>query len=476
MLNNIINNALQYPDANAIWFKGTYYSYKDLLAQANAVREEVCKVNNGTIGVYTNNDFYTYAAILGVLLAHKTFIPLNHKFPEDRLKTIIDSLGIEQALCNEASQVELMALGVTPIINEKCCANSEINSVEVDHSKYAYVLFTSGSTGEPKGIPITMGNLEALIDNVYKLLPMDQEDKVLQTFELSFDVSIACTFMAWNRGATLYLSPLDGIIALNAFKTIVDNQLSWVCIAPSTITYLKKLKLLQDYPVPFVRNTIFTGEALPERFVSDWTKAATNSKIYNAYGPTENTVWSFVHEINENTHCENGLVPIGQQIPGFEYQISEEDELLVSGNQVFGGYWKNEIKTQEALIFKDKKVWYRTGDIVKRQRTGDIMYVNRLDNQVQVNGYRIELGEVEYKINKVLSASNSIVFCKADADETKYLCVILEREKELSPDEIASIKKVLPFYMHPKKYFVKPTFPLNNSSKIDRKGIIKEFS
>jgi long-subunit acyl-CoA synthetase (AMP-forming) len=202
-----------------------------------------------------------------------------------------------------------------------------------------------------------------------------------------------------------------------------------------------------------------------------------NSSIFNAYGPTENTVWSFVHELGEGTIAQNGLVPIGKPISGFDYHINKglEDigELLVTGDQVFDGYVNRDRKTKEVLAeFNDYK-YYKTGDIVKEQSNGDIMYLNRLDNQVQINGYRVELGEVEYKINTLLNIQNSIAFVKENDNQ---LVAVLERKHELNKEEKKELMSFLPFYMQPKKFFYLENFPLNSNSKIDRKFVKAEFN
>lgn len=476
MLNNFVQIAKDYNNKNALYCNGIYYTYKELYGAAFGVKCYLEDNEIRKIGIFTDNNFHTYAAILGTVLANKTFVPLNHKFPKDRLLSIKKSVNLKLAFCCSKSVSKLSEIGLRPVNVEEIEKDKDWVIKKYDSSLEVYVLFTSGSTGEPKGIPIKYKNLNALLQNVFTSLPMKGEDKVLQTFELSFDVSIALTFMTWFKGATLYLAPLDGIIAVNAFKTILDNKLNWVCMAPSAITYLKKLKLLRDYPLPFVTSTIFTGEALPISFAHDWKECAMNSSIFNAYGPTENTVWSFVHEVGDRTITQNGLVPIGKPISGFDYNINkgldEIGELIVTGDQVFGGYVNNESKSKDVLIKIKNEIYYCTGDSVKEQSNGDIMYLNRLDNQVQINGYRVELGEVEYKINFLLNIHNSVAFVK---ENNNQLVAVIERKQELNREEKRELITLLPFYMQPKKFFYLEHFPLNSNSKIDRKAVKAEF-
>src|SRR5690606_7633274 len=121
---------------------------------------------------------------------------------------------------------------------------------------------------------------------------------VLQAFELSFDVSLACTFLAWQYGATLIIPEMEGIVAVNSFKAIYEHSATFVTIPPSAIFYLKKLKMLGAIKIPSVHTTLFTGEALPYKLVSDWKRSAENTIVENAYGPTETTVWSLFYRLN----------------------------------------------------------------------------------------------------------------------------------------------------------------------------------
>jgi D-alanine--poly(phosphoribitol) ligase subunit 1 len=482
VLNHIINTARSLESRTAVISGSDSYTYSDLLQRAAEISETLQGIEDEFIGLYTDNNFYTYASILGVLFSGKAFVPLNHKFPKSRLNKIVQSTELNFCLACEESTEKVNNLNLEVIVSDQKIKPKDLSdfSVDMNSQSIAYILFTSGSTGEPKGIPISIENLHCLSKNMADFFATSIEDKVLQMFELSFDVSIANTFMAFDAGATLVLSPLNNIVAIDAAKTIYDNKVNIVTMPPSAINYLKKYKILDSVDFTYVTKTVFTGEALPLNYLTYWKNAAPNSKLYNAYGPTENTVWSAWCELGEEDLAKsvNGLLPIGKVLDGFDYRLMDESgdvsetkgELWVSGAQVMNSYWKNEAQTSKALEVADSKIWYKSGDIVEMLDTGNLMYLNRKDFQVQVNGYRVELSEVEHKIKTVLGVDMAVVIPISENDEPLWLLAVAEKN-EISKDEVARLRLEIPFYMFPKKLEVMASFPLNSNGKIDKKKI-----
>jgi len=438
-------------------------------------------------GLYTDNNLATYASILDIWGNKFGFVPLNHKFPKQRLLQIIEQTGIDTVYCNKASKKAVAELGIKKFVfNDNLPYNPTIqfDNIPFHSIKTAYVLFTSGSTGEPKGIPIRFRNLEALCYDLARRFQLIPLDKVLQTFELSFDVSVACCLMAWQSNASLHLAPLNGIIPVDAIKLILEKRINVVTIAPSTVSYLKRYRILDEINLDFVTDTIFTGEALPWKYVEEWKKVAPNSTIYNAYGPTENTVWSMFYKVHSNTPNEikNGLVPIGTPLKGFKIKMAPVDgvnnpiqgELWVRGPQVFAGYLNNKQLTRETLIKDKLGVWYKTGDLVEALPSGDFMYLSRIDQQVQVNGYRVEPGEVEHKIKTVLEIDTCAVIPIQKENEPTWLLAAIEKS-DLSKEETDRLREVIPFYMMPRKFLALPQLPINSNGKIDRNKLKTEY-
>ncbi|MCD6017987.1 MAG: amino acid adenylation protein [Bacteroidetes bacterium] len=489
MLSGFLRSASNYPDQTAIIINGNSFSYKWLLNKAIGISIALTEKNpnHELVGLYTDNNENTYAALIGILLSGKGFVPLNHKFPNERLKKIIDDAGIETITHCQSSSDRVKELApASSLIVEGLFSDTIQHHYKLDDDQVVYILFTSGSTGTPKGIPITNKNFNALIRALDKRYTLNETDKVLQAFELSFDVSLACTFIAWEYAATLIVPEMEGIVAVNSFKAIYEHHATFVTIPPSAIFYLKKLKMLGPIKIPSVHTTLFTGEALPYKLVTEWKKSAENTVVENAYGPTETTVWSLFYKLDSGTEAQtiNGLCPIGEGLDGVNCRIVDEQhhdvkdgergELIVEGDQIFKGYWHDTEKTAKAFyIDGNKKHWYKTGDIVVKNSEDNIVYINRKDNQVQVNGFRVELGEVEHAVKKASGHDSVVVLAKITDDYTDLYAFI-----EGTFDQSAVMEKLklsLPFYMVPRHFVGVNPLPVNTNGKIDKQLLHKTY-
>lgn len=489
MIKGFLRSYERFPQKTALIVHNKEFTFEWVYKQAADIAATISSVSKEEhfIGLYTDNNECTYAGLLGILMAGKGFVPLNHKFPDERLKKIISDAGIKHILhCSSSESRVQEILSNSSIVADKEKVKNTVSEFKVDDEKIAYILFTSGSTGIPKGIPITHLNFNSLIQALDKRYSLTENDKVLQAFELSFDVSLACIFIAWEYGCALVVPDLNGIVAVNAFKAIYDHQVNFVTLPPSAIFYLKKLKVLGYMKVPFVHTTLFTGEALPMKLVTEWKTSAENTIVENAYGPTETTVWSLFYKLDDTTPEQtiNGLCPIGECLDDINYKIvddkmndlpdRERGELLVEGKQIFHGYWNDPKKTKEVLHEDSAgKKWYKTGDIVVRNTSGNIVYINRKDNQVQVNGYRVELGEVEHALKQVTGIDGVVVLAKSTEDKTELFAFI---ESEITNEVLnARLKEKLPFYMIPRQYFHVSPLPVNTNGKIDKQLLAKQF-
>lgn len=501
MISGFISNFFKIPDNPAIIIEDKTFSYKELMELAFVIAGEIRNSNlknEKLIGVYTDYSVHTYASIIAVLLNGSGFVPINKKFPDDKLQNIIKSSGIRGILCNEKSVGELRKLehlsSIELLINDDV-SPGDLTMLSVDLkvnkiSDTAYVLFTSGSTGIPKGIGITYNNFETFIHAMTQSGRYDfnSSDKVLQIFELSFDVSIACTFIAWEVGAALIPVHTEGIVFIQALQSIQKYDITIVSMAPSALAYMKQLRLLEEFNFPQIRYTFLTGEALPYNLALAWKSIAPHSIIENAYGPTEVTVWSSMYRLNDETLKEvvNGLVPIGTALAGLVTKVCDENgkevktgafgELLLYGKQVANGYWNDAAKSGTSFIkFMEDEFpgnWYKTGDIVVENTNKNLMYINRKDNQVQINGFRVELGEIEFRIKEYTQKDAAVVL----PFETNNALILLAFVEDIG-DNVQDLKmylaSTLPSYMIPKKFYSISIMPLNNSGKIDRKKLLE---
>jgi amino acid adenylation domain-containing protein len=353
----------------------------------------------------------------------------------------------------------------------------------------AYLLFTSGSTGEPKGVPISHANVRAYIRHICDRFQVNEHDRFSQMFDLTFDLSVHDMFVCWERGACLYSVPETSLMA--PAKFVKDHCLTMWFSVPSAIGLMAKMGMLKPRVFPSLRVSLFCGEPLPSVYASAWQEAAPNSVIENLYGPTETTIAITSYRWDPESSpsaCVNGIVPIGwvfdgQQACVIDHErnpvpIGERGELCLSGSQVTRGYWENPRKTAEQLVRLrsfGERVWYRTGDLVRQDQSGCFYYLGRIDHQVKIRGYRVELQEVEFVLRKA-SGSGQVAAVAWPVREGIAEGIVAFIGGRLQCDANAIVRycrEALPDYMVPRQIHVLDALPLNENGKLDRFKLIK---
>ena len=281
-----------------------------------------------------------------------------------------------------------------------------------------------------------------------------------------------------------------GVVKFTYVYELLENQkLTIAQLVPSLLNYLQKY--FDEIYLPYVKYTFLTAEALPVKLAEDWSKCVPNSKIFNFYGPTENTVWSSYYEFKPNSfnHSYNGLLSIGKALNETEiiiidknYQIlsyGNKGELCLSKKQLTSNYWKNDKKNSEAFFYLDyknkKRRFYRTGDLCSFDVSGNIIYLGRIDFQAKINGYRVELHEVEHHAKSYLEKINVIAIEFTGKTKNSEIGIAIESAKFEYGGLLEYLKIKMPNYMIPSKLIFLEKFPLNSNQKIDRKEIKSLF-
>ena len=350
----------------------------------------------------------------------------------------------------------------------------------------AYILFTSGSTGRPKGVAITIGNVAAFEESFFSLgIELTQNDRCLQMFDLTFDMSVGSYVAPLLCGACVYTIAPGSIKWQEVFRLIDDYEITEAQLVPSVIHYLRPY--FDEIDAPAMRYVLFAGEGLPAEDVKLWQKCVPNAKIWNVYGPTENTVYSTYYLLpHDNVREVNGIVCIGKDMKHVQTLIIDDNnmplpqgemgELCLSGRQLTPGYWRNSEKNNEAFFTLNGRRWYHTGDICSVDTSGEIMYYGRKDSQVQIQGYRVELSEVEHVARRYFNdAVNVVALPVDDGNGNVAIALAIEAEKQQDDDVLTNyLRQYLPSYMLPTRISYINPFPLNTSNKIDRK-LIKQM-
>ena len=397
---------------NAFCIDDTFFTYQELINRIGAIRVRVRETADTHVGLVANDDIETYASIFALWMEGRSYVPLHPLQPLKRCEDIIAQVGLHTILdSSEETRYSGHNVILTRTIEPDGSAFGDAPLYEDDHM--AYILFTSGSTGHPKGVCITMGNVAAFADAFADLgLQLGTDDRCLQMFDLTFDMSVGSYLMPLLSGACVYTVKPGRIKWQAVFSLMERYRLTEAQLVPSVIHYLRPY--MDEINAPEMRYCFFAGEGLPLDDVLAWQRAVPNAEIWNVYGPTENTVYSTGYRISaDQTDHRNGIVSIGQAMRNVSTLIAGPDgqplpagqtgELYLAGDQLTPGYWHDEAHNAAAFVTVNGRRWYRTGDLCELTSDGVIRYCGRLDSQVQVQGYRVELGEIEHVARQFFS-------------------------------------------------------------------------
>ncbi|MCU0668637.1 MAG: amino acid adenylation domain-containing protein [Myxococcota bacterium] len=453
-----------------------------------------------------------YASVLGALLRGHGYVPLNPAFPAARTRAMLERSECGALIVDAASEayleqvldgVERRLVLLMPDRDDaedfaKRWSRHEIvtagefesarawRATPVEPDAIAYLLFTSGSTGVPKGVMVAHRNVTHFLDVMTERYRITESDRLSQLFDLTFDLSAFDMFMAWESGACL--CPPTPKQKLVPSSYVGDAGLTLWFSVPSTAVLLSRLGKLKPSLYPGLRLALFCGEALPVDVIQAFAAAAPNAVLENIYGPTEVTIACTAYRwdpARSPAESELGLVPIGEPYPGMQALVAdaslrevapgESGELLMSGPQVSLGYWKDPDKTAAAFVTPPGRsdLFYRTGDRVRRARDGaPLVYLGRIDNQIKIQGYRVELEEVESILRETAGVEVAIAVGwpvnPSGADGIVAFLGATSADLDAIRDRL---KLRLPPYMVPREIRLQPEFPLNANGKVDRKAL-----
>jgi len=511
-----LDSEVLFPDRPAIDV-GREVSYLELARRAKAIAATIQQHACGgpLTAVFACRSEAAYVGVLGALLAGHGYVPLNRAFPAARTRLMLQKAGCETLIVDENSEPQLSAVlaGIERSLlllfpdrvdvshlaakfpnhclvaaGDFASANDWLPPVAQPDS-VAYLLFTSGSTGEPKGVMVSHANACHYIDSVQRRYGFTSEDRMSQTFDLTFDLSVHDMFAAWQSGGCVCCPTLKQTIKPSAF--INDARLTAWFSVPSNAIFMRRLGGLEPNAYPNLRLSLFCGEALPVEIAKQWALAAPNSVIENLYGPTELTIacTGYRWTGSEALLNGNGLVPIGKPFAGMHATIvnekleetpnGESGELLVAGPQLSLGYWQDEARTRRSFVALpgSDRIYYRTGDRVRRAPDGSFLFLGRLDGQLKVLGHRVELGEIEAALRLASGVVGAVaVGWPIMEGVAEGIEAFLEADKCDTAAVIKELRAKLPTYMVPRNIHLLPTFPRNANGKYDRNALMSLLS
>ncbi|MEX3616919.1 non-ribosomal peptide synthetase [Paenibacillus glucanolyticus] len=427
------------------------------------------------VGLMSVRSLEMIIGILAIMKAGGVYLPLDGDYPTDRITYMIRNSGMKYILCqsdfeNNISGIEKIALDQL----DELPPFSEGEHIEYSSRDLAYVIYTSGSTGNPKGVMVEHKSILNTLAWRKSYYSFGEQDVVLQLPSISFDSSIEDIFTALISGASLIL--LNNAQKLNIKfieQLITDEKVTHFLTVPS---FYKILLTEIHTNLSNLRAITIAGEQFGLHLVEDHYKKLPHVKLYNEYGPAENSVCSSCCLISPDTN----EISIGKPITNAEMYIldenlqqvlrGEEGELYLSGVGLARGYINNPIETAHRFIqnpINKNQVLYRSGDIAKVNDDGEFIYLGRRDQQVKIRGMRVELQEIEAEIIRSGQVKDAVVCIKENTSGNKILCAYLNAFN----GELQKLKMILqdklPDFMVPQYFEVIDSIPLSLNGKID---------
>jgi amino acid adenylation domain-containing protein len=432
------------------------------------------------VGIYMDRSIEMLISVLGVLKAGAAFVPLDPTFPRLRIEQILQETKVPVLLTLTRHREDL------PVSNARIfCVDGEAGALQTLapqplpklHSEMrAYVIFTSGSSGVPKGVEVAHRSVVNLLNSARELLEIGSQDRLFAITTLAFDISVLELLLPLVSGGTVIIGSKDAA---------ADSKLLMDQLAASRATVLQAtpvtFRMLLDsgfQPTPGFK-MLCGGEA--------WTTAmaekllASGARLWNMYGPTETTVWSSITEIKRG----EPRVVIGPPIANTRFYVVDErlqpvpagtpGELLIGGAGVALGYFQRELLTAEKFLADPNLPggkMYRTGDEVRQFDDGRLEFIGRLDQQIKLRGYRIELGEIETAMMVCEGIRDAVAVLRKDNSSDAFLVGFYTAAKDVPASLLReSLAQRLPGYMVPRNFERLDAFPLTPNGKTDRRSL-----
>ncbi len=475
--------ARQTPDAVAVIHGMQQVTYGALNARANRLARFLRRRSVGPdvlVAICASRSTDMLIGILGILKAGGAYVPLDPAYPKQRLATILEDSRSRILLTQRALIGELPQFAGEIVCMEELAAELEAESHDdldrlVTPGNLAYVLFTSGSTGRPKGVAIEHHSSATFVQWGRSIHSPAELSGVLFSTSLCFDLCIFEIFVTLSSGGKL-------IIAENALELATlpaRDQVTLINTVPTAALELTRMRAIPDS----VTVVNLCGEALPPSLVGQVYSAARVEKLFNFYGPTEDTTYSTYALMRQGQP-----VTIGRPMANSQAYILDSGrnptpigvpgELYLAGDGLARGYYGRDDLTAERFVpnpFGSAGArMYRTGDLCRWLPNGEIDFLGRIDHQVKLRGYRIELGEIESGLVQHPAVSQSVVVLREDRPGDKNLVayVVLQRGASESPSELREgLRRKLPDYMVPTFFVMLESLPLTPNGKIDRKAL-----
>jgi amino acid adenylation domain-containing protein len=512
-------SAAKYPDKEAIAFKDDKMTYGELERESNKLACGLSGIGierGERVGIYMNRCIASIVGVFGILKAGATYVPIDPTCPPGRLSYIINKCGIEFLLTSQdkLTNVEQVFPAHSPlksilVMNGLDSGAGSLGSTKLADwqemrvtvregapcadtvdSDLAYILFTSGSTGNPKGVMLSHLNSLTFVNSAHDFFQIRSNDRFSNICPLHFDMSVFDLFVAVKAGATVVIIPETiTVFPVKLAEVIAKNRISVWNSVPSALSLLATYKNLDSHDLSSLRLILFAGELFPLKYLRRLQEAVPGARFCNMYGQTEanSSTYYWVGQLPPDSKAP---LPIGRSLPNFDVfaldeegkQVTkpgQEGELYVRASTVAFGYWGEAEKTGKSFVKNplrpglNERV-YKTGDLVHLDPDGNYVFLGRKDHMIKSRGYRIEIGEIETVLCNHPEIKNAVVVPIPDeliGNRISVVVVPLTPGKMEKEDILKYCFAQLPKYMIPEIVEFRDSLPTTSSGKVDRKKL-----
>lgn len=509
LLHQLLSEAAEkYPDREAVSCDKERITYFELDKASNRLANLLIArgVKRGDrVGIYMSRSINSIIAVFGILKTGAAYVPIDPLCPESRLDYIINKCQIGFMISSSQKLINLertfpKGLPFKVILasdwkGPQAGASLDKPNVNVIDTDLAYILFTSGSTGNPKGVMISHLNSLTFVNMAHGFFGITKEAIFSNNSPLHFDLSVFDIFVAIKSGASISIVPENiSMFPTKLAEFIEKNKITIWNSVPSALSLLANYAELKKFDFSKLKLVIFAGEVFPVKYLRQLMKTMPSAQFYNVYGQTEanSSTYYLIDKVPED---DSWSIPIGKPFPNFDVFALDENnrkvnepgqkgELYVRASSVAFGYWGDEERTGEKFVknpFKpgsNEKV-YRTGDIVRLDADENYIFLGRVDHMIKSRGYRIEIGEIETLLSNHSQIKAAVVIPIPDdliGNRIAVAIVPLNQNNLKKEDILKYCSKQLPKYMVPEIVIFRDKLPETSSGKADREKLAEEIS
>lgn len=512
----IFERARQQSEQTAIVLGQTQWTYGYLADLSETLVQAFLKLfEPGTcIALYMTKSPQAIAIMLSCLRAGMVYVPIDPKCPAERRDLILEDcqaqlLVLDNFTATQWNKQPSCISALTLIISPQAISLTGIQQFSLDEflarddfgenirpyppitaDTLAYLLYTSGSTGVPKGVKITHANARAFVDWAYEQFNLNVHDHIAVHAPLHFDLPVFDIYVGLAKGATLYLIDEQTTLFPEAlFRFLRAQAITVLYAVPSALTALVHRSSLRNQDLPALRYLLYAGEEFHPSALRILMSKTPAARVFNLYGPIETNVVTYLEVMTE--HLDLPRIPLGHPISttrllllGENQQVIEqgEGEVVICGPSVTPGYLNHAEKTEatRCTIPMDgySQVCYQTGDFARRDANGMLHFLGRRDGLIKTRGFRVELGDVEAALLKIFGVDEAAAFAVPHKMYTNLLYAFIVVKKSEHIDEaslLQELMKHLPSYMYPQRLFLRLDFPKTSTGKIARRELQEEL-